>query len=76
MVNAITHMPGNGTRYAIVFGTIQGGDQFVALPDFGVAATMTWHPAEWGYVAEKLGLSEVDAREVFAALQLWAGVNA
>lgn len=69
MIRTIIHTPGNGTRYAIVFGTIPGGDPFVALPDFGVAATMSTHPAEWGYVAEKLHLSEPDAREVFAALR-------
>lgn len=55
--------PGNGTRYFIVYG-----DNFVALPDFNVAATMTPHPAEHGYIADKLRLSDTDAREVFKAL--------
>lgn len=55
--------PGNGTRYFIVYG-----EEFVALPDFGKAATMTPHPAEWGYIASKLDLKDTDAREVFKAL--------
>jgi len=81
-IRTIVHTPGNGTRYAIVVGRIPGpyGESFVALPDFGVAATMSPYPAEWGYIAEKLHLSEPDAREVFAALradneaeqELWA----
>jgi len=55
--------PGNGTRYRIVYGS-----DFVALPDFGVAATMSPHPVEYGYIQQKLGLTETDARAVFAAL--------
>lgn len=60
---AMVVQPGNGTRYFIVYG-----DNFVALPDFGVAATMSPHPADWGYIAEKLSLSKPDAQAVFAAL--------
>lgn len=55
--------PGNGSRYFIVYGT-----DFVALPDFGVAATMTPHPVEYTYLRDKLRLTDKDARAVFAAL--------
>lgn len=55
--------PGNGSRYFIVYG-----EDFVALPDYGVAATMTPHPVEHGYIATKLQLTDADARAVFKAL--------
>jgi hypothetical protein len=55
--------PGNGSRYFIVYGS-----DFVALPDFGVCATMTPHPVEHTYIATKLRLNDLDARIVFAAL--------
>lgn len=61
---AIIVQPGNGTRYFIVFGS-----DFVALPDFGVAATMSPHPVEYGYVQTKLQLTEADAKVVFEALR-------
>jgi hypothetical protein len=60
----IVAQPGNGTRYFIVFGP-----DFVALPDFGVAATMDPHPVEYGYVQTKLQLTETDAKAVFEALR-------
>ena len=56
--------PGNGLRYFIVYGT-----DFVALPDFNTAATMTPFPNEHGYIQSKLGLSERDAKAVFEALR-------
>jgi len=52
-----------GTRYNIVYGT-----DFVALPDFGVAARMDPHPTEFSYIATKLRLSETDAKAVWNAL--------
>lgn len=64
----IVAQPGNGTRYLIVFGR-----DFVALPDFGTAATMTPFPAEAGYIAEKLGLNKTDAQAVFDALRSAVG---
>jgi hypothetical protein len=63
VANTITIEPGNGTRYFIVYGA-----DFVALPDFGVAATCTPHPNEHTYLASKLKLNDVDARVVFEAL--------
>lgn len=59
----ILYTPGNGFGYRIVYG-----HDFVCLPDFGKAATMSPHPAEWTYVAEKLDLVERDAKAVFEAL--------
>jgi len=59
----ITVEPGNGNRYFIVYG-----DDFVALPDYGVAATMTPHPVEYGYIMSKLQLTKPDAIAVFEAL--------
>jgi len=59
----ITVEPGNGNRYFIVYG-----DDFVALPDYGVAATMTPHPVEYGYIMTKLQLTKPDAIAVFEAL--------
>ena len=59
----VTVEPGNGNRYFIVYG-----DDFVALPDFGVAATMTPHPVEFSYIATKLRLGEQDAKAVWNAL--------
>ena len=56
--------PGNGSRYFIVYGT-----DFVALPDFNTAATMTPFPNEYGYIQSKLGLSKRDAKVVFEALR-------
>lgn len=61
--------PGNGTRYVIVHGTDNNGNPFVALPDFGTAATCTPYPAEHMYLAEKLRISEADALQVFRALR-------
>lgn len=56
--------PGNGSRYFIVYGP-----NFVALPDFGVAATCTPFPAEYTYLQTKLGLrNDEDAKAVFNAL--------
>jgi hypothetical protein len=69
MIYSTIYQPGNGTRYAIVWGTVGGGEPFVALPDFGKAATMTPYPAEHLYVAEKLGISEADAKHVFDAIR-------
>lgn len=51
------------TRYRIIFGA-----DFVALPDFGVAARMDPHPVEFSYVMSKLRLSETDAKAVWNAL--------
>jgi hypothetical protein len=74
MTRTKVYYPGNGYRYAVVCGEIpleNGGSQpFVALPDYGVSATMTTRPAEWGYVADKLRLNETDARAVFECLEL------
>ncbi len=57
--------PGNGTRYKIVYG-----NDFVALPDFEVAATCTPFPAEYGYLQHKLGLKNAeDAKAIFEALR-------
>ena len=61
----IEWQPGNGSRYFIVYGR-----DFVALPDFGVAATCTPFPAEYTYLQTKLNLRNAeDAKQVFAALQ-------
>ena len=61
--------PGNGTRYFIVYGR-----DFVALPDFGVAATCTPFPAEHTYLQTKLNLrNEEDAKHVFEALRTAGG---
>ena len=62
-IHSMVCMPGNGTRYFIVWG-----EDFVALPDFRKSATMTPFPYEWSYIAEKLDLSEADAHAVFTAL--------
>ena len=52
------------TSYRVIYG-----HDWVALPDFGVAARMDPHPVEWSYIAEKLrGLSETDAKAVWNAL--------
>jgi hypothetical protein len=57
--------PGNGTRYKIVYGR-----DFVALPDFDVAATCTPFPAEYGYLKTKLNLrNDEDAKVIFEALR-------
>lgn len=64
--------PGNGTRYAVVWGNIDLGNgvgqPFIALPDFNVSATMSITPVEAGYIASKLGISLPDAEVVLAVL--------
>jgi hypothetical protein len=60
---SVTITTTRSTRYAIVHGS-----DFVALPDFGVAARMDPHPSEFSYVASKLRLSETDAKAVWNAL--------
>jgi hypothetical protein len=63
-IRSLVTEPGNGGRYFIVYG-----DEFVALPDFGRAATMTPFPVEPGYIADKLDLGWDDAQAVFDALR-------
>lgn len=60
--------PGNGYKYHIVWGVLDDGQPFVAVPGLKAAAIMTPYPVEHGYIMEKLGISEPDAREVFRAL--------
>lgn len=60
--------PGNGTRYWVIVGEDEDGTPFVALPDFGKAATMAYRHAHVSYVAQKLGLSDPDAEAVTAIL--------
>lgn len=70
--------PGNSTRYWVVVGTDADGNGFVALPDFGVAATMAW---EWhvvpSYVREKLGrkLTDADCEMVAEILNTWVSMG-
>jgi hypothetical protein len=57
--------PGNGTRYKIVYGP-----NFVALPDFEVAATCDPFPVEYTYLQYKLNLKNAeDAKAIFEALR-------
>lgn len=59
------HTPGNGTRYWVIAGVGEDGTPWVALPDFGKAATMEWRGYTTpGYVQEKLGLGVTDAKAI------------
>lgn len=62
------HEPGNGTRYMIIWGAVDGVP-FIALPDFGRAAVAAHRPVEHTYLASKLSISEPDALAVFEFLR-------
>jgi len=64
--------PGNMTRYWIIVGRSEDNVPFVALPDFGKAATMEYrYEPHWSYVSEKLKLAHGDAVPVAKILAEW-----
>jgi hypothetical protein len=64
--------PGNGARYWIIVGHSETGAPFVALPDYKVAATMSFYGVDISYVREKLrGLTIPDAEAVTEILNEW-----
>lgn len=60
--------PGNGTRYVLVKGEVEG-EPFVCIPNFKRGATMGLLPMEHRYIMEKLELSEPDALVVLEWLR-------
>lgn len=63
-----TILESNGFKYHVVWGTLEDGQPFVAVPGLKAAAIMTPYPVEHGYIMEKLGISEPDALAVLNAI--------
>lgn len=61
------YCPGNSTRYLVVVGEHES-EPYVCIPNMRRGAVMTLHPQEWTYVANKLDLSEGDAKAVLTYL--------
>ena len=74
-VTVSVFQPGNGTKYVIVTGLANRGDEpFVAIPNLNRAAVMALRPNTWQYVAEKLDLRQPDAEVVLEYLHEIAGM--
>lgn len=68
----VVYEPGNGTRYVIYASAplpklsvgfpLREGSRVVALLNFQRAMVLSEPTTHWGYIAEKLGLGEPDAR--------------